>query len=253
MLVELPQGLAYRVRHQIEREVVRRREWFGARGSARGACRRRDPTLPVDDAPDRELLGHVVVHVPLVVRAVLGGIGDLGEREEPDPHLAGVHRTAIVTRDVAHRRPSSSRISTSHTQLVRPRWNAVATACTVPVAHRTQEVGVVRLPERDLALGPDGLRRAHRRERLADRRVRAAVHDAHRLARRRRDRHAPDEHADLVGSVDFDAEHADEALLDGHHWFNGRVGHASDATKRARPCAGRYGTTRHCRKASTNV
>jgi NAD+ synthetase len=41
-------------------------------------------------------------------------------------------RTAIVIRTTAHRRPSSSVMSTSHSQVERPRWRRRASACTVP-------------------------------------------------------------------------------------------------------------------------
>ena len=44
----------------------------------------------------------------------------------------GAGRTAIVTRVAAQRRPWSSVKSTSHTQLVRPRWMQRASALTVP-------------------------------------------------------------------------------------------------------------------------
>ena len=51
------------------------------------ALRRRDPALPVRDPPQRQLLGQVIELVPLVVRAMLRGVGDLREREEPEPRL----------------------------------------------------------------------------------------------------------------------------------------------------------------------
>src|SRR5262249_23601951 len=48
-----------------------------------------------------------------------------------DPDGAG--RTAIVIRVSAHRRPSSSAISTSHTHVVRPPWRSFASALTWPL------------------------------------------------------------------------------------------------------------------------
>ena len=44
-----------------------------------------------------------------------------------------ISRTAIVMRTRAQRRPSSSVMSTSHTQVVRPRWRRRASAWIVPV------------------------------------------------------------------------------------------------------------------------
>ena len=162
----------------------------------RAARRRRHPALPVDDAGERKLLGEMVELVPLVVRVVLGRIGDLGEREEPvrDLHAIELHasgsRTAIVTRDVAHSLPSSLRISTSHSQVVRPRWIARASACTRARADRAEEARVVRHAERHLAEREHAVGGAPRRERLGDRGVHPAVHDAHRLAHGRHHRAA---------------------------------------------------------------
>ena len=199
-----------------------------AHGPRRGAGRRRDPPLSVHDARDRILLGHVIEHVPLVVRAVLGRVGDLREREESELELSGIeadrirsarHRTAIVTREVAQSRPSSSRISTSQIQLVRPRWKADALAVHRTRGHRTQEVRVVGHAERRAARRPHRDGRAHRRQRLGDRGVHAAVHDAHRLAHGVGHGQPAREPTDLLaGRIDVEAEHADEALLD---WDDG--------------------------------
>ena len=52
-----------------------------------------------------------------------------------------ISRTAIVIRTSAHRRPSSSVMSTSHTHVVRPRWRRRASAWIVPlVIGRRNEV-----------------------------------------------------------------------------------------------------------------
>src|SRR4051794_11090047 len=94
--------------------------------------------------------------------SVASGAPDRGRRlQDPeagparaDPHCpAGAGRTAIVIRQIAQRRPSSSVMSTSHSQVVRPAWRLRATACTWPcVAGRMKLV----LFERPTAILPSG-------------------------------------------------------------------------------------------------
>ena len=79
----------------------------------------------------------------------LGGF----RRSAPQGALAG--RTAIVTRDAAHRRPSSSVKSTSQTQVVRPRWIGRALGVDHALGDRAQED----------ACGSTGRRRSCRRPR----------------------------------------------------------------------------------------
>src|SRR5919198_325884 len=55
-------------------------------------------------------------------------------------------RTAIVIRVVAHRRPSSSVKSTSHTHVVRPRWRRRPTASTVPSVMGRRNVVALLIP-----------------------------------------------------------------------------------------------------------
>ena len=84
---ELLERLVDGLRHEVERHVVRRAERLfvdGPRRATRGCAH---PTLSVGETPHRELLGHVIELMPFVVRAVLGGVGDLGEREESDLDL----------------------------------------------------------------------------------------------------------------------------------------------------------------------
>ena len=54
----------------------------------------------------------------------------------------------------------------------------------------------------------------HRRERLRDRGVDAAVHDPHRLTHPVDDRDPPGEVPVLAGRIDDDAQHADQAVLE---------------------------------------
>ena len=92
-LHEVAQRPVDRVGHQVQRHVVDRGERVLVDRSRRAARGRRHPALAVDDPRDRELLGHVVELVPLVVGPVLGRIGDLGEGEEADADL--VHDRSI--------------------------------------------------------------------------------------------------------------------------------------------------------------
>ena len=91
-------------------------------------------------------------------------------------------RTAIVIRTSAQSRSSSSEISTSQTQVVRPRWRRRATAWIVP-----STIGRRKLVwlERPCAVMPqilDGVPGRHRRRGLGDRGEDAAVDEARRLA-----------------------------------------------------------------------
>ena len=91
---------------------------------------------------------------------------------------AGSYRTAIVIRTSEQRRCSSSVISTSQTQVVRPRWRTRASAWMVPAEDRAQERGLVGEALGRLAVGLDGVPGAHRGDRLGDRGEDAAVHEA---------------------------------------------------------------------------
>ena len=86
---------------------------------------------------------------------------------EPLPRSLGAaarrRRTATVTRDSAHSRPWSSVMSTSQTQLVRPRWQRAALACTVPSRDRPQEARVVLLAHRRACRRPARRRRCRAR------------------------------------------------------------------------------------------
>ncbi len=57
--------------------------------------------------------------------------GPEGSDQRPAPS-SGIGLTAIVTRVSTHSRPASSVSSTSHTQVVRPRWRTRATPLIVP-------------------------------------------------------------------------------------------------------------------------
>jgi len=66
---------------------------------------------------------------------------------------SGIGRTATVTRAVQQRRPSSSVMSTSQTQLVRPRWRRRPSACTVPEKTGRRNVRLFDIP---IAANPSG-------------------------------------------------------------------------------------------------
>ena len=91
-------------------------------------------------------------------------------------------RTAIVIRTRAQRRPSSSVISQSQTQVVRPRWRGRASALTCRRLIGRRKRRLVRLPHRHHAVVADRLVGRQRAERLGERRVGAAVDDPERLA-----------------------------------------------------------------------
>src|SRR5262249_3521788 len=99
--------------------------------------------------------------------------------------------------------------------------------------HRAQETGVVRHAERDLAPLDYTVGGAHRRERLRDGRVHAAVHDAHRLADGRHDREPRGAFADLDELLELEADRHVEGVLVGQApaiGLVGYVGHPADAT-----------------------
>ena len=84
------------------------------------------------------------------------------------------------------------------------------------LADRPEEARVVRHAERHPALGEHAARGSHRRESLRDRRVHAAVDDAHRLAHARTNRQMARAAADLVGLVDDETDRRVERVLYGH-------------------------------------
>ena len=93
------------------------------RGPARGRGEARDP----DGRPGR------VQAPPGAARGedLAEGVRARPAAADHEP-LAGIGRTAIVTRVIAHRRPASSVKSTSHNQVVRPLWRRRASAWMVP-------------------------------------------------------------------------------------------------------------------------
>ena len=94
-------------------------------------------------------------------------------------------------------RPSSSVISTSQTQVVRPRWRGAGAAFDVALGDRAQEGGAVRLAHRHHAVVVDREPGGGRADALGQRRIDAAVHEAERLADAVGDL---DPRADLVGA-----------------------------------------------------
>ena len=128
-------------------------------------------------------------------------------------HVIG-SRTAIVTREVAHSLPSSLRISTSHSHVVRPRWNARGLGVHRARAHRPQEARVVRHPERHLAQLEHAVGGTPRRERLGDRGVHTAVHDPHRLAHAGRTGSRAVRTPDLDEVVELESDHGVERVLE---------------------------------------
>ena len=98
----------------------------------------------------------------------------------PGGHPAS--RTAIVMRTSAHRRSSSSVISTSQTHVVRPLWRRRATAWIVPSTIGRRKLVWLESPwaVRPSSWTANHVR--HRGHRLGDRGEDAAVHEAGRLA-----------------------------------------------------------------------
>jgi hypothetical protein len=84
---ELRERRLHGLGHQVQRHVVRGIDQRIARDSRAAARRRADPALSERQPRNRELLGHVIELVPLVVGSMLPGIGDLGEREKADLYL----------------------------------------------------------------------------------------------------------------------------------------------------------------------
>ena len=126
-----------------------------------------------DDLADAEL--DAAVHDHLVrAREVGDELADVVDRDHG-------RRTASVTREIAHRRPSSSVNSTSQIQVVRPRWRGVPSACTRPLVTGRRKVVLLDWPTAKLPSRPDGDHRRPRRHRLRQRGVGAAVHQPHRL------------------------------------------------------------------------
>ena len=99
-------------------------------------------------------------------------------------------RTAIVTREMAQSLPSSSVKSTSQTQVVRPRWRTVASACTLPEVTGRRKVVLFDWPMATLPSPDDRHVGGGRHERLGERRVGAAVHEPEGLAHAVLDRKA---------------------------------------------------------------
>ena len=93
--VELLEGVLDRLGHQIEGDVVDGTEKGTVDGPGGATGRGGDPALTEGHTQQRVLLGHVVELVPLVVGAVLCGVGDLGEGEEAHLHL--VHDDPLMT------------------------------------------------------------------------------------------------------------------------------------------------------------
>ena len=62
----------------------------------------------------------------------------------------------MVTRDIAHRRPASSVISTSQIQVDRPRWRGRASAWTPP-----ERIGRMKLVRAQQAIGRNAHLRGH--------------------------------------------------------------------------------------------
>ncbi len=97
-LGELVERRLGRVPHEVDGDVVGGCDLGFGDDPRVAAAGGRDEPLPEGDGRDLELLGKVVELVPLVVGLVLGRIGDLYEREEPDPdalHDAAPARLAI--------------------------------------------------------------------------------------------------------------------------------------------------------------
>ena len=146
--------------HEVAGDVVDGVE-LGLAHRARGAARgRRHPPLAVHDAGERELLGHVVELVPLVVRVVLGRVGDLGEREEPDLDLlaaSALIRSGRRDGDRDPRRRAQLTLVVAHLdvphQVVRPRWMRAASACTDPSLTGRRKLVLFDMPSGTLPSG----------------------------------------------------------------------------------------------------